>query len=160
MPHTSSVLFVCTANRCRSPMAEAIFKAHLEKMLGKAALKSWRIESAGTWTPAGLPPASGAVAALAGMGINLPDHRSRPVTEELLEQFNLVLGMEQGHKEAIQVEFPHLAGRVYLFSEMVYSNFDVQDPLGGKPSDYEATAELIEGVIQDGLERFINLATS
>jgi protein-tyrosine-phosphatase len=154
----SSVLFVCTANQCRSPMAQELLKAQLKKKLGAIAFKTWRIESAGTWTQGGQPAVPGVQAVLASHGLSLADHRSQAVSAELLAQFNLVLVMEQGHKEALRVEFPQFAKRVYLLSEIVYSNFEVRDPLGGKPADYEAAAEVIDEALRDGLERIIKLA--
>jgi protein-tyrosine-phosphatase len=158
MTAVSSVLFICTGNQCRSPIAQEILKARLKKKLGAAAFKHWRVDSAGTWTSAGLPAALGAQNALASRGLSLVGHKSQQVTAELLASYNLVLAMEVGHKEALRAEFPRFAQKVYLLSEMVYSNFEVKDPLGGKPADYEATAVLIEDAIDDGLNRIIQLA--
>jgi len=88
-----SVLLVCTANICRSPMAEALLRARL----GEAAA-DWRIESAGTWALEGEGAAPRAIKVLKARGIDLSQHRSRVVDASLLNRARLVLVMEKGHK--------------------------------------------------------------
>jgi protein-tyrosine-phosphatase len=147
-----SILFVCTANMVRSPMAMALWR----QMLGAAAL-DWQVESAGTWTVDGQPAAARAIQALKDRGALLSGHRSRPVSAELLRRFDLILVMETGHKEALKVEFPEVAGRVYLLSEMVGSRYDIPDPIGGPLSDYVETANEIERILSKGYGRICQL---
>jgi len=148
-----SVIFVCTANICRSPMAEGLLK----KLLGPE-IESWRIESAGTWAYSGQPASTRVMQVLEKRGVFLDDHRSRSVDEELLNSFNLILVMEKGHKEALVAEFPDLAGRIYLLSEMAGKEQEVRDPMGGDTPDFEAAADEIEHYLQTGLERIRELA--
>ena len=97
-----SILFVCTANCYRSPLAAAFFR----KILLEKADRDWIVDSAG-----------------------IKKHRSKQLDEELLDRFDLILGMEMGHKEALQVEFPGLRGRIYSFSEAVENRrYDIPDP--------------------------------
>lgn len=147
-----SVLFVCTANICRSPMAAALFKARLKDKPG------WRVESAGTWAPEGEPAAARAQLALRGRGLDLGKHRSRTVTPELLEQFDLILTMERGHKEALVAEFPEIASRVYLLSEMLGSWFDVRDPMGGTQAEFEHTLRELDEILAQGQAKIEQLA--
>lgn len=120
-----SVLFVCTANRYRSPLAAAFFR----KTLLEKADRSWIVDSAGTWAQAGLPPLPEAVQLAGKYGADIEKHRSKRLDEELLVRFDLILGMEMGHKEALQVEFPGLRGRIYSFSEAVDNRYyDIPDP--------------------------------
>lgn len=154
-----SVLFVCTANVCRSPMAESLFRAHLQKMLPDK-WQTWRVESAGTWANDGDPISAYSQQALARRGLISGDHRSRTVTAEMLEQFDLILTMESGHKEAIKAEFPSAARRVFLISEMGGSSTGVSDPYGKSLEAYERTANLLETMIAKGFTRIVHLVQS
>ena len=151
-----SILFVCTANICRSPMAEALFKARLQER--EINWRSWRIESAGTWAVPGQPASLEAQQNMKGRGLNISQHRSRLVDALILEGFELILTMEAGQKEAIQVEFPALANRIYLLSEMNGETVDICDPYGGSSQDYETTANEIDRRLLNGLDRICRLA--
>ena len=148
-----SVLFVCTANVIRSPMAMAIFRARLGPESAR-----WRIESAGTWAVEGEPAANRARYVMQARGLNLNDHSSRVVTRMLLRQFNLILTMEHGQKEALRAEFPEVGRRVYLLGEMAGIEIDVRDPIGGMTIDFEETALELERLIEIGFERISLLA--
>ena len=152
-----SVLFVCTANICRSPMAVALFRSVLAE--NGIDPSGWRIESAGTWAPKGQPAAPEMVEILTARGLKITKHRSRVVTKELLDHFPLILTMEAGHKEALLAEFRSLKGNVYLLSEMAAENGPVEDPTGGPPEAYIKTADEIERLLRLGLPRIIELAS-
>lgn len=148
-----SVLLVCTANICRSPMAEALLRA----LLGEAAV-DWRIESAGTWALDGEQAAPRAIKVLKTRGIDLSQHRSRVVDPNMLNQSRLVLVMEKGHKEALQVEFPRYAHKVFLLSEMVGEDFEIKDPIGRSTADFEKTAVELEGIFERSLGMIAQLS--
>lgn len=118
----------------------------------------WRIESAGTWSLEGQPVASNSHIVLAQRGIDIHDHRSRTVNRELLEQFNLILTMEAGHKEALQVEFPQFGERIHLLSEMVGGSYEILDPMGGSVDDFELTARELEKIFEQGYQNIVQLA--
>jgi protein-tyrosine phosphatase len=152
-----SILIVCTANQCRSPMAMAL----LRKRLGDLKLEEvWDVDSAGTWGFDGVPATDNAIQTMQERGLDLGDHRSRKVTEEMLSSYDLILTMENFHKEAVQIEFPEYADKVYMLSEMVGEAWDVKDPVGNPLQDYRTTADLIERTIEDGVERILALARS
>ena len=154
MTENNSVLLVCTANQCRSPMAEAMLKSYLIKMDPGC---DWIIESAGTWTESGHPATPYGVTVMAKMGLDTSRHRSQPISKELLDRFELILTMEAGHKEAIQIEFPQLANRVYLLSEMAGEQVPVLDPIGEPIEAYQQTANEIKNWIQKGIPKILEL---
>ena len=134
-------------------MAEALFKAHLGPNL-----PDWLVGSAGTWALEGDEAAEKAQQALLPRGIDLSAHRSRPVSRDLLEKFNLILVMERSHKEALRLEFPDLTERIYLISEMVGSNRDIRDPMGGSRADFEQSIREMERILSSGYSRIHSLA--
>ena len=150
-----SVLFICTANICRSPMASALFRQKIKKIYS---VDNWLITSAGTWATDGMPASLNSIAVMDEKGINIQDHRSQIVSSELLQKHNLVLTMEKGHKEALQVEFPKWADRVYLLSEMIGGSFDIDDPYTGTIDDYRVIADDLDQLLSDGFKRICQLA--
>jgi protein-tyrosine-phosphatase len=146
-----TILFVCTANRYRSPIAEAYFKSLLARQNPSSA---WKIHSAGTWTEDGLPPMSRAVEDANQLGLDIREHRSRVVSEALLEEANLILVMESGQKEGLQIEFPASRSKTHLLSEIVTGDtFDVPDP-ARYPRDKTAIPGLIT-LLENGFDQII-----
>ncbi len=148
-----SVLFVCTANMCRSPMAEGLFRA-----LVGADSNSWRVESAGVAAFEGASATQKAIQTLAEKGIDITQHRSRPIDRALMQEFRLILVMEHRHKQLLQAEFPQYAGRVYLLSEMIGRDEEISDPAGGTLDEYRQTAAEIEKILHSGYQRIEKLA--
>lgn len=148
-----SVLFVCTANVCRSPMAMAIFSRLIQEDS-----EEWRVESAGTRAIEGVPVAQKTQAILKQNGIDLGSYYSRPVNSELVHSSDLILTMEQGQKEALVIEFPEAANRIFSISEMVGLKYDVPDPMGKSLADFQATYNEIERTLKLGIEKIRRLA--
>lgn len=151
-----SIILICTANMCRSPIAEALLRKKLQNRFETA---RWRVESAGTWAIEGRKVASQVVEVMRRLyGIELSEHRTRSVSRSLLQPFDLILVMESGHKEAIRAEFPEYAPRVYLLSEMVGQVRNIDDPIGGETADFENTAHELDELLTQGLEDIVQLA--
>lgn len=148
-----SVLFVCTANICRSPLAEGLLKART-----RDDPEPWRIESAGVWATPGQPAALYTRQVLQDRGAGVPGHLSRRVSRSLLSEFNLILVMEQSHKDTLWAAFPDLAGRIYTLRELVGSPGDIEDPIGEPIEAYEQTAQEIDAILAAGFERLRLLA--
>ncbi|PWH16220.1 MAG: protein tyrosine phosphatase [Anaerolineae bacterium] len=148
-----SVLFVCTANMCRSPMAQGLLLAQLgEKREG------WRIESAGVAALEGSAASQKTLQILAEHGIDLSFHKARQITQNLVKESALILVMERRHKQMLQAQFPDFAGKIYLLSEMVDEENEIDDPVGGSLEDYRKTAWHIESYLKRGLPRIEQLA--
>ena len=151
-----SVLFVCTANQIRSPAAEGIFKTALASH-GQN-LERWLVGSAGTWAMEGNPAFKEVIELLKPEGIDLTAHRSRSVEQELLNDYNLVLTMEAGHKEALQIVYPGRRADIYLLSEMAGLMVPVNDPVNGPINGYIVAVKEIKALIEAGFPRIVKLA--
>ncbi len=109
------IVVVCTANICRSPMAEAMIRHGLRK--GGADSARIVVESAGVYGHEGSPIAPGSAAALAALGLADDDHQGRLLTPAIVDAADLVLTMEEGHREAILTGTPEAVDRTYALRE-------------------------------------------
>jgi protein-tyrosine-phosphatase len=144
-----SILILCHANQFRSPLTEYALRAKLSPA-------EWRVGSAGVWAQDGLPAVRG-LAEWSGLA-ELAGHRSRAVNFTMLEAADLVLVMERGQREALSVEFPQVAGRLHLLSEMSAPvAYDIPDPAMGGENPKKLIAEILS-LVEKGLPRIVALA--
>ncbi|HSI15749.1 MAG TPA: ribose 5-phosphate isomerase B [Chthoniobacter sp.] len=148
-----NVLFVCTGNICRSPMAEGLFRAAIKDRT------DIEVSSAGVATGYGQAPSPHAVEVLRPWGIDIAGLRSQPLTEDLVEEATHIFVMTRGHKEAIEMYFPEAAHKVHLFRQfddtVRPNNLDVPDPIGlGIHAYFECRDSLKRGI--PGILRFLD----
>ena len=161
-----SILFVCRANKFRSPIAAACFEQTMTQRgdaPGTRASTSdheWKVNSAGTWAIPGLhvPPES--VRAASAIDIDLSSRLTQGIVPSLLETYDLILVMERGQKEALLVEFPYLQPRVQLLSEVVDGMpYDIPDIRATDQTPEEIAGEICE-LIRRGFSKICQLALS
>lgn len=142
-----TVLFVCTSNVCRSPMAEAVWQA---RVCSAGRQADWEAQSAGVMASDGEAPLQQAVLAAGWHGLSIADHTARHLTTAMLREASLVLAINQTLKAAILSERPEFGEKVYTLREYAGMDEDITDPYGMDPGIYEAC--LVD------LERCINAA--
>ena len=152
-----SVLFVCTANRFRSPIASALFVRSLVK---NRAADDFHVESAGTWAEAGASVVPSVKWITEHLGLDLETHRARAVNRELLVRQDLILVMENSHWEALRVEFPEIKERTHLLANVVTGmTYDIPDPGGPAPGDtFSNVARELYELVDGGFEKICILA--
>jgi L-threonylcarbamoyladenylate synthase len=141
---TRKIVFVCTGNTCRSPMAEVVFKHRLAERLGctvaELPLRGYSICSAGVSTSDGHPASPEAVEILGEWGMDLSPHRSQMALAELIAGADDVIAMTRSHLLTILSKYPVLSGSFRL---LCGPDGDLDDPIGAGPEVYRVCAEMV-----------------
>ena len=141
------IIFVCTANICRSPMAEALFQHALAAE--PEPFRSIAVASAGVSAVDGQPASPNSVEAMRKVGLNLADHRSRHLTQVLLDEALAVLCMTESHLDIIRLQYRKIPERVHLMREFMTDTRDheIPDPFGGNLRTYESCRDsMVEAI--------------
>lgn len=149
---TVNFLFICTGNTCRSPMAAACCRKLLAERLGcpmeELEARGYGILSAGAFGFGGAPATSGAIAVMRHRGLDLSHHRAQPLTPELIHAADHIFVMCRSHKDEVLRLVRSAEDRTRLLDEQE----EIDDPIGGADSVYEACAQRIEGALRCRLE--------
>jgi RpiB/LacA/LacB family sugar-phosphate isomerase len=141
-----TILFLCTGNVCRSPMAEGLFR-HAVQGRGE-----FRILSAGLGAMDGYPPTNHSVEAMKEIGIDISQQRSRALTAELVRQADLILGMTHSHTDTVALLYPSAAEKTFLLREFDETlepyEKDISDPIGSPYDVYvECRDQIEQGIV-------------
>jgi protein-tyrosine-phosphatase len=150
-----SILIVCTANICRSPIGEGLLK----QILAEKKIIEVTVRSAGISAGSGFSASANAIKVMQEQGIDITGHRSSPITQSLISQSDLILTMELYHKDYIEDIFPEANGKVKLVKEfgLHTDNYpDIQDPVGGTIESYRICAQEIQECLLNFVAEYFN----
>lgn len=148
------IAFVCTRNRFRSPLAAAMLRRELAT---REVPGEWTVQSAGSWVRDLVPPTPEAFIEAAKRGLDISSHIAVGIEEFDLDSIDLLLVMEQGHKEALLLDFPDLSDRTFLLTELSGPAYTIPDPYVSK-EPYHLVAQEIQTLIENSIDKIATLA--
>lgn len=142
------IVFVCTGNTCRSPLAEALARDLVARSLEIAPTEvlahGFAFRSAGVATLDGMPASDGSLQAGAELGLDLANHRSRAVGPDLVAAAHRIYCLSRSHRTALLAEFPDAADKIALLRP---DQLDIQDPFGGPIEVYRKVRDEMRAAI-------------
>jgi len=144
------ILFVCSGNTCRSPLAEGIAR----KIFPDRTNISVELSSAGSFALEGAPASKHAIEVASRHGIDLTLHRSRLLDRADVREADLIVTMSEKHRDTVGVIDPAALDYTVLLTDFCGGGDEVPDPIGGHVAEYERAYELISGCVEEMAARF------
>lgn len=148
------ILFVCTGNTCRSPMAKLLFEEMVSKDPSLRSVGA-EVDSAGI-IGGGSQAMQEAIDVMNEHGLDLTSHQSKPLDGRLVDWADIVLVMEHEHKQGVMIRVPKAVEKTYLLSEYVGESGDVPDPYRKSISKYRECAALLQSLLGGLIEKLKN----
>ena len=145
-----TVLFVCSGNTCRSPIAENLLR---RKLAGRRT--GINVSSAGIYANPGESISPGARRALQVRGIDAGGFLASALSEQLVGSADLILTMTRTHLTALNLSFPAANDKTYMLSEFCAQEGDLSDPFGGGAAEYENCCERIDKLLDIAVEKLV-----
>ncbi len=142
----SQIIFICTGNTCRSPMAEGLFRAH-----GGEERTGLKAGSAGLFTEDGMPATENAIIAAKELGADISGHRSRYLTAEIGKNAKYLVCMTGAHYDMVRVRCPGCEDKLFTLLPD-----DIADPFAGSLEIYRKAAMQIDEGVKSIIERLAN----
>lgn len=149
-----NILFICTGNTCRSPMAEGLCR-----IKGRKENADINVLSAGLHAFVGQPVSSEAVEALRPRA-NIAGHKARQVDDTILAAADIVITMTLSHKMTLLSVYPQYASKVFTFTELAEGGGEIDDPYGRSQEVYNSCARKLGRLLDKAWPKIINFENS
>ncbi len=150
----ATILFVCTGNVCRSPMAVGLLQHRLAK---EELADRYRVFSAGVWALDGKPASESAVAVMAERGIDITRHIAHTINADDMAQADLILAMAREQQQMLCNTWPQYAWKTHRLGDLAGRRRDIDDPYHRPLEAYRACADIIAESIDRALPRLLDL---